>query len=70
MQEVTNVPLSVDERWDLIDKISKQTVEFGARKHTLKDAIAELTVKPLTGIPVAIAVIYGFWSFFCEFAGP
>ena len=63
------MPLSVDERWDLIDKISKQTVEFGAREHTLKDAIAELTVKPLTGIPVAIAVIYGFWSFFCEFAG-
>jgi len=63
------VPLSVDERWDLIDKISKQTVEFGARKHTLKDAIAELTVKPLTGIPVAIAVIYGFWSFFVDFAG-
>jgi ferrous iron transport protein B len=69
MQEVVEVPLSVDERWDLIDTISKQTVEFGAYKHTLKDAIAELTVKPLTGIPVAIAVIYGFWSFFCDFAG-
>lgn len=63
------VPLSVDERWDLIEKISKQTVEFGVRKHTLKDAIAELTVRPLTGIPVAIAVMYGFWAFFCEFAG-
>lgn len=63
------MPLSVDERWDLIDKISKQTVTFGAYKHTLKDAIAELTVKPLTGIPVAIAVIYGFWSFFGDFAG-
>lgn len=63
------MPLSVDERWNLIEKISKQTVEFGARKHTLKDAIAELTVKPLTGIPVAIAVIYGFWAFFVEFAG-
>lgn len=63
------MPLSVDARWDLIEKISKQTVEFGARKHTLKDAIAELTVKPLTGIPVAIAVIYGFWSFFVDFAG-
>lgn len=44
-------------------------MEFGAHKHTLKDAIAELTVKPLMGIPVAIAVIYGFWSFFCDFAG-
>ncbi len=63
------MPLSVDERWNLIEKISKQTVEFGARKHTLKDAIAELTVKPLTGIPVAIAVLYGIWSFFVDFAG-
>ena len=63
------MPLSVDDRWDLIDQISKQTVKFGTYKAKLKDAIAELTVKPMTGIPVAIAVIYGFWSFFCSFAG-
>jgi len=63
------LPLSVDERWDLIEKISQQTVEFGAYKYTLMDALGELTVKPLTGIPVAIAVLYGFWSFFCDFAG-
>ncbi|MCK4433135.1 MAG: ferrous iron transporter B [Methanomicrobia archaeon] len=61
--------LSVDERWDLIDKISKKTVKFGKYKHTLKDAIGELTVKPLTGIPIAIAVLYGLWSFFGSFAG-
>ena len=63
------MPLSVDERWDLIEKISKQVVEFGEYKPTLNDAIAELTVRPLTGIPVAVAVLYGFWAFFCEFAG-
>jgi ferrous iron transport protein B len=61
--------LDVDERWDLIDKISKKTVTFGEYEHTLKDAIGELTVKPLTGIPIAIAVLYGFWSFFSSFAG-
>jgi ferrous iron transport protein B len=61
--------LSVDERWDLIDKISKETVTFGKYKHTLKDAIGELTIKPLTGIPIAIAVLYGFWSVFSSFAG-
>ena len=61
--------LTVDERWDLIEKISKETVTFGKYKHTLKDAIGELTVKPLTGIPIAIAVLYGFWSFFGSFAG-
>ena len=56
--------LSIDERGDLIDKISKKTVKFGKYKHTLKDAVGELTVKPLTGIPVAVAVLYGFWSVF------
>ena len=61
--------LTVDERWDLIDKISKQTVKFGEYRHTLKDALADITVKPLTGIPIAIAVLYGFWAFFGAFAG-
>ena len=61
--------LTVDERWDLIEKISHKVVTFGKFKHTLKDALGELTVKPLTGIPIAIAVLYGFWSVFCSFAG-
>ncbi len=61
--------LGLDERWTLIDKITKETVTFGKYEHTLKDAIGELTVKPLTGIPVAIAVMYGFWSVFGSFAG-
>ena len=61
--------LGLEERWTLIDKISKATVTFGKYEHTLKDAIGELTVKPLTGIPVAIAVMYGFWSVFGSFAG-
>ena len=61
--------LNTGERWDLIDRISKETVTFGAYQHTLKDAIGELTVKPMTGIPVAIAVMYGFWSVFGSFAG-
>ncbi|WP_049891066.1 nucleoside recognition domain-containing protein [Methanohalobium evestigatum] len=61
--------LSADQRWDLIDKIAKETVTFGEYTHTLKDAIGELTVKPLTGIPVVIAVLYAFWSIFGSFAG-
>ncbi|MEA1906021.1 MAG: hypothetical protein U9N12_03565, partial [Euryarchaeota archaeon] len=61
--------LSHEERWDLIDRISRETVSFGAYRHTLKDAIGELTIKPLTGIPIAIAVMYCFWSVFGSFAG-
>jgi len=61
--------LNVDERWNLIERISKKTVTFGKYQHTLKDAVGELTVKPLTGIPIAIAILYGFWSVFGSFAG-
>ena len=61
--------LNVDERWNLIERISKKTVTFGKYQHTLKDAVGELTVKPLTGIPIAVAILYGFWSIFGSFAG-
>ena len=61
--------LTADKRWDLIEKISNKVVTFGKFKHTLKDALGELTVKPLTGIPIVVAVLYGFWSVFCSFAG-
>ncbi|MEA1905226.1 MAG: nucleoside recognition domain-containing protein, partial [Candidatus Hadarchaeota archaeon] len=62
-------PLSTDERWKLIDKISKKVVLRGKYKHTLKDVISDLSVRPSTGIPLAIAVLFGFWAFFGAFAG-
>jgi len=61
--------LSSEARWDLIERITKKTVSYGKYQHTLKDAVGGLTVKPLTGIPIAIAVLYGFWSIFGSFAG-
>ena len=61
--------LTIDQRWDLVERISKETVEVGVYEPSLKDALADVTVRPATGIPFAIAVIYGFWAFFCEFAG-
>lgn len=62
-------PLSVDERWKLVDEISGEVVQRGKYEHGLKDAISDLSVRPLTGIPIAIAVLYGFWAFFGTFAG-
>jgi len=61
--------LTADERWNLIDEISKETVSFGEYHETLIDVIGEITVKPMTGIPVAIAALYAFWSIFSSFAG-
>ena len=59
----------VEERWRLIDQVARETVEYGVEETTVKSVLAELTVKPLTGIPFAIAVLYGFWAFFGAFAG-
>ena len=59
--------LTSDERWDLIDKITEKTVRFGKYERGLKDIIGELTVRPATGIPLAIAVLFGFFSFFFTF---
>jgi len=61
--------LTEDQRWELVDAIVAATVNTGKRKHTVGDALGELTVKPLTGIPVAVAVLYAFWSIFSSFAG-
>jgi ferrous iron transport protein B len=61
--------LTVDQRWELVDKISRETVELGKHELSLKDALADVTVRPATGIPFAVAVIYGFWMFFRGFAG-
>ncbi len=61
--------LDPEERWRLIDRVTRETVEYGAEKTTIKSTLAELTVKPFTGIPFAVAVLYGFWAFFNAFAG-
>lgn len=60
--------ISPDERWALVEEIARRTVTLGHYRHTLKDAIGDYTVKPLTGTPFAIAVLYAFWSIFSTFA--
>jgi ferrous iron transport protein B len=61
--------LTADERWDLVDAITGRTVTAGTYRQTIGDVLGELTVKPATGIPVAVAVLYAFWSVFGSFAG-
>ena len=63
------VTLDPDERWDLVEEIASMCVSFGHFLHTLKDALGDYTVKPATGIPFAIAMLYAFWSIFTTFAG-
>ncbi|MDN7024327.1 ferrous iron transporter B [Methanoculleus sp. FWC-SCC1] len=61
--------LTADERWDIIDAITQRTVGTGTYRRTLGDALGDLTIQPLTGIPVALGVLYAFWSIFGSFAG-
>lgn len=61
--------LTGDERWDLVDAIAERTVTVGTYRQTIGDVLGELTVKPATGIPVAVAVLYAFWSVFGSFSG-
>ncbi len=61
--------LSSEERWALVEQIARRTVTIGHYRHTLKDAIGDYTVKPLTGTPFAIAILFAFWSVFSTFAG-
>lgn len=45
------------ERWAKIGEIIKKVEKITHRHHTLKDWLAEITIKPLTGIPIAIFIL-------------
>ncbi len=51
-----------EERWVEIGRIIKYVEHITRRHHTLRDRISDLTIKPVTGIPIAFAVIFfSFW---------
>ena len=56
--------LTVDETWDLVERVARETLKVGIYQPTLKDMLSELTVKPWPGILLAIGVLYGFWAIF------
>ncbi|MFP4457416.1 MAG: FeoB small GTPase domain-containing protein [Clostridia bacterium] len=49
--------LSNKERWAKIGEIVEEIQVLTNRKHTIKDWLDEFSIKPLTGIPIAIAVL-------------
>ncbi len=49
---------SEDERWAQVGQIVKQIQKIKHRHPTLKEKISKATIKPLTGIPIALVVIY------------
>lgn len=55
-------PTSEEGRWIEIGHIIKKTSYLEHRHHTLRDRISDITIKPLTGLPIAIGIIFfAFW---------
>ncbi|MFP4529686.1 MAG: FeoB small GTPase domain-containing protein [Halodesulfurarchaeum sp.] len=69
VEGLDTVPDGAPERWDLVDRVVEATVEYGETEPTLPEIIGTLTVKPKTGLPFALAALYGMWAFFSAIAG-
>lgn len=55
-------PTSDEARWIEIGHIIKKVQRVTHKHHTLGDRIAEATIRPLTGIPIALGVVFlAFW---------
>ena len=51
-----------EEKWIEIGSIIKDVERVEHRHHTIRDIISDLTIKPITGIPTALTVIFlAFW---------
>jgi ferrous iron transport protein B len=47
-----------EERWAEIGKIIKEVQQINPREHSLLDYLEEVSIKPITGIPIALIVLY------------
>jgi len=49
-------------KWEKIGRIVEEVQRLTHRHHTLLEILEDLSIKPLTGMPIAIGVVYGaFW---------
>ena len=46
------------ERWEDVGTIVQKVQKIKHRHHTISEKIQDLTIKPLTGIPIAIAILF------------
>ncbi|MDO9035483.1 MAG: ferrous iron transporter B [Methanoregula sp.] len=51
-------PMSESDRWIKIGEIIRNVQQVTHRHHTLRDWISEASIRPLTGFPIAVAVIF------------
>ncbi|MFC1508083.1 FeoB small GTPase domain-containing protein [Candidatus Omnitrophota bacterium] len=54
---------SDSDKWERIGKIVESVQKLTHHHHTFLERLEELSIKPLTGLPIALAIIYGaFWA--------
>ena len=58
-----DLPASSDsQKWEKIGKIVEGVQKLTHRHHTLLERLEDLSIKPLTGLPIALGIIYcAFW---------
>jgi ferrous iron transport protein B len=58
-----DLPVSSDsQKWEKIGKIVEEVQKLTHRHHTLLERLEDLSIKPLTGLPIALGIIYcAFW---------
>lgn len=56
-------PTSEERRWIGIGSIIKKVEHVEHRHHSLRDRISDLTIRPVTGLPIAVGIIFlAFWT--------
>jgi ferrous iron transport protein B len=56
-RSTTIKPMDDDQRWQTVGNIIKKVQKVEHRHHTLKETLADATIKPSTGIPLAFGII-------------
>ncbi len=53
---------SDNQRWEIIGKITAEAQNLTHHHHTLLERLEDISIKPLTGIPFALVIVYcAFW---------
>jgi len=57
------LPVCIDgQRWEKIGRIVEEVQKLTHRHHTLLEILEDLSIKPVTGLPIAIGIVYcAFW---------
>lgn len=51
-------PMGEDDRWIKIGEVIRDVQQVTHRHHTLRDWLSEASIRPLTGFPIAVAVLF------------